>query len=232
MNRKSADRIIVRSNDRMKLVINWFYDNKSWLEREDFRAPLESGVVELQEERLEFTFEGKGDCVEIAIYATPKPNLPAMLVFDYHPETQSITNRRVAPHMPKSNQEALNLVLLYDRTDQKEALKYHALMQFMTHYREIVEVEEQKVRQSVSVKHQKHSKNRRPQPLIRRAYVIREFDSATLVRPAGMKRPYTKPEHEVTVRGYLRRYKSGKTVWAKPCVKYKGKTAQPKEYEL
>ena len=59
MNRKSADRIIVRSNDRMKLVIDWFYDNKSWLEREDFRAPLESGVVELQEERLEFTFEDK-----------------------------------------------------------------------------------------------------------------------------------------------------------------------------
>ena len=232
MNRKSADRVIVRSNDRMKLVIDWFYDNKSWLEREDFRAPLESGVVELQEEQLEFTFEDKNDCVEIAIYATLKPNLPAMLVFDYHPETQSITNRRVAPYMPKSNREALNLVLLYDRTDQKEALKYHALMQFMTHYREIVEIEEQKVGQSVSVKRKKHGKSRRPQPLIRRVYVIRKFDSAALARPAGVKRPYTKPEHEVTVRGYLRRYKSGKTVWVKPCVKYKDRTAQPKEYEL
>ena len=60
------------------MVIDWFYDNKSWLEREDFRASLESGVVELQEERLEFTFEGKGDCVEIAI-TTFEPFDPELL---------------------------------------------------------------------------------------------------------------------------------------------------------
>lgn len=37
---------------------------------------------------------------------------------------------------------------------------------------------------------------------------------------------------EVNVRGHLRRYKSGKVVWVKPSVKYKGKTAHHKEYEL
>lgn len=232
MNRKAADRIIVRSNDRMKLVIDWFYENKSWLDRQEFLAPLESGVVELQEEMLEFTFENKGGCVEIAIYPTLKPSVPATIVFDYDPRTRSITNRRIAPDVPGVNREAMNLVLLYDRTDQKEALKYHALMQFMTYYREVVEVEERKTTQPVGAKRRKRGGCRRPQPLIRRAYIIGEFDRATLARPDGVKRAYTKPEHEVTVRGYLRRYKSGKTVWVKPCVKYKGKTAQPKEYEL
>lgn len=44
MNRKSADRIIVKSNDRMKLVIDWYMDNRNWIDREDFKAPMESGI--------------------------------------------------------------------------------------------------------------------------------------------------------------------------------------------
>ena len=59
MNRNTADRIIVKSNARMKLVIDWYYENKHWLDREGFLAPMESGVVELQEEQIEFTFESK-----------------------------------------------------------------------------------------------------------------------------------------------------------------------------
>lgn len=232
MNRKAADRIIVRSNDRMKLVIDWFYENKSWLDRQEFLAPLESGVVELQEEMLEFTFENKDGGVEIAVFSLEKPFLPAVLTFQYDPKTQGISERRFADHLTEERKGMLAIVLGFDRTDQKEALKYHALMQFMTYYREVVEVEERKTTQPVSAKRRKRGGCRRPQPLIRRAYIIGEFDRATLARPDGVKRAYTKPEHEVTVRGYLRRYKSGKTVWVKPCVKYKGKTAQPKEYEL
>lgn len=232
MNRKSADRIIVRSNARMKLVIDWYYENKSWLDREEFRAPMETGVVELQEEMLEFTFENKNGGVEIAVFPLEKPFLPAVLTFQYDPKTQEISKRRFADHLTDERKGMLAIVLGFDRTDWKEALKYHALMQFMTYYHEIVEVGERKVNSSVSVKRQKRSKSRRPQPLIKRTYIIRDFDAATLARPDGIKRPYTKPEHEVNVRGYLRRYKSGKTVWVKPCVKYKGKTTQHKEYEL
>lgn len=47
MNRKTADRIIVKSNARMKMVLDWYYENKHWLDREQFLAPMESGVVEL-----------------------------------------------------------------------------------------------------------------------------------------------------------------------------------------
>lgn len=65
MNRKTADRIIVKSNARMKMVLDWYYENKHWLDREPFLAPMESGVVELCEEQIEFTFENtrrSGDC--------------------------------------------------------------------------------------------------------------------------------------------------------------------------
>nr|DAW87898.1 MAG TPA: hypothetical protein [Bacteriophage sp.]DAW87902.1 MAG TPA: hypothetical protein [Bacteriophage sp.] len=30
----------------------------------------------------------------------------------------------------------------------------------------------------------------------------------------------------------MRHYKSGKTVWVRPSVRYKGKAGRPKEYEL
>ena len=56
MNRQTTDRIIVRSNERMELVINWYLENKEWLDKENFLAPMTSGVVELCEEQLEFTF--------------------------------------------------------------------------------------------------------------------------------------------------------------------------------
>ena len=83
MNRKTADRIIVKSNARMKMVLDWYYENKHWLDREPFLAPMESGVVELCEEQIEFTFENTRGVVEIAIYPTVQPNIPASIVFDY-----------------------------------------------------------------------------------------------------------------------------------------------------
>lgn len=77
MNRNTADRIIVTSNARMERVLDWYFDNFKWLDREKFLAPMESGVVELCEEQIEFTFESKGSWVEMAVYITVKPNLPA-----------------------------------------------------------------------------------------------------------------------------------------------------------
>lgn len=231
MNRKTADRIIVKSNARMKMVLDWYYENKHWLDREPFLAPMESGVVELCEEQIEFTFENTRGVVEIAIYPTVQPNIPASIVFDYLPEQMDIANRRVAPELPEPKRLALDLVLRYDKTPEKEALKYHALMLFMAYYREEVKVE-----QRIERRPAKHKKKRRTaqvrQPLIRRIYTVTDFDSTALVKPEQAKRGYTKPDHEVNVRGHLRRYKSGKVVWVKPSVKYKGKTAHHKEYEL
>ena len=61
---------------------------------------------------------------------------------------------------------------------------------------------------------------------------MEEFDRASLPKPEQAKRGYTKPDHEVSVRGHLRRYKSGKVVWIQPSVRYKGRAAHHKEYEL
>lgn len=208
MNRNTADRIIVTSNARMERVLDWYFDNFKWLDREKFLAPMESGVVELCEEQIEFTFESKGSWVEMAVYITVKPNLP-----------------------PVVDQELLSVLLSMDDTCRKEARKYHALMLFMAYYREEVKVEQRVERRPAKHKKKKRTAQVR-QPLIRRIYTVTDFDSTALVKPEQAKRGYTKPDHEVNVRGHLRRYKSGKVVWVKPSVKYKGKTAHHKEYEL
>ncbi len=231
VNRKTADRIIVKSNARMKMVLDWYYENKHWLDREPFLAPMESGVVELCEEQIEFTFENTRGVVEIAIYPTVQPNIPASIIFDYIPEQMDIANRRVAPELVEPKRLALDLVLRYDKTPEKEARKYHALMLFMAYYREEVKVEQRIERRPAKHKKKKRTAQVR-QPLIRRIYTVTDFDSTALVKPEQAKRGYTKPDHEVNVRGHLRRYKSGKVVWVKPSVKYKGKTAHHKEYEL
>ena len=160
MNRKTADRIIVKSNARMKMVLDWYYENKHWLDREPFLAPMESGVVELCEEQIEFTFENVRGVVEIAIYPTVQPDIPASIVFDYLPEQMDIANRRVAPELVEPKRLALDLVLRYDKTPEKEALKYHALMLFMTYYREVVEVEQRVEHRPAKTKKKGRSLNR------------------------------------------------------------------------
>lgn len=233
MNRKTADRIIVRSNARMKLVLDWYFENFNWLDRERFLAPMDAGVVELCEEQVEFTFESKGGLVEIVVYVTTRPNLPPIVAFDYDPATTEIRNRRVAPVGSQTtvDLELLNVLVMSDNMCRKEAQKYHALMLFMAYYQEVVKVEQRA--ESRPAKHRKKkSGGRRPQPLIRRIYTLDEFDAAVLPKPEQAKRKYTKPEHEVNVRGHLRRYKSGKVVWVQPSVRYKGRIARHKEYEL
>ena len=61
MDKQSADRIIVKSNARMEIVLDRFSKNREWLKQQEFHAPLEAGDDELQEELIEFTFERKGN---------------------------------------------------------------------------------------------------------------------------------------------------------------------------
>ena len=208
VDRKQADRIIVKSNGRMKY-----------------------GVIELQEELLDIAFEVMDeDKVEITIFPTIKPNLPASVILDYNPHTGIATNYRFAPGLPKVKQDLMRIIILADRTDMKEVIKYHALMLFMVHYQEIVTVSETRPRTKHEAKKIRKDRSK-PLPLIRKTYVLADADKKILRKP-GDKRAYTKPDHEVNVRGYQRRYKSGKTVWVKPSVRYKGKGTKRKEYEL
>ncbi len=97
MNEQQADRIIVKSNARMQMVLDWYFENKSWLDKAEFHAPLESGIIELREEQIKVTFENKGNVVELSIVPMLKPNLPPIVIFDYDPQTWMASNYRFAP---------------------------------------------------------------------------------------------------------------------------------------
>lgn len=235
VDRDIADRIIITSNEKMGRVIIWYLQNKSWLQDIPFHAPLEMGVVDLREERVEFTFEDKGDLVEIAIYAMEKPNLPPVVVYDYDPAKGETLNVRVAPHLPMETRRVMTQLLSLDNSHLKEALKYHALMCFMTHYKEKVSVNEMGKRTKKKAKQLRRNPER-PLSLIRKEYVIENvevYEADLVAEKSEEKRSYTKPDHEVSVRGFLRHYKSGKDVWIHPHNRYKGKEAKKaKKYEL
>lgn len=149
---------------------------------------------------------------------------------DYDPVTTQTSNFRFASHLPPERKMLLMQVMAMDNTHLKEALKYHALMCFMTHYREMVKIEDKGRRTKRQAKALRKDVTK-PLPLIRKQYVIEEVDSKVLRLP-DQKRTYTKPEHEVSVRGYMRHYKSGKSVWIEPFTKYRGKGKNRKDYEL
>ena len=195
MDKQSADRIIVKSNARMKIVLDWFSKNREWMKQQEFHAPLDAGVVELQEELIEFTFENKGDLVELAVYPAEKPNLPAVVTYDYDPTTMQTSNFRFASHLPPERKTLLMQVMAMDNTHLKEALKYHALMCFMTYYRETVKIEDKGRRTKRQAKALRKDVTK-PLPLIRKQYVIEEVDSKVLRLP-DQKRTYTKPEHAI-----------------------------------
>ena len=233
LNGKTADRIIVKSNERMEMVLGWYFDNSEWLDREPFPFSMEKGIVELKEENVEFTFEKKANIVEIVVYATLEPRTAAVVSFDYDPNTDKIANRKVDPSgvLTGVKLAELSLLVSMDNMCWKEAQKYRALMLFMSHYREYVSAEKRVSKRPPKQK-KKGRAAKRPQPLVSRVYLLTDFQAEDLHGPEMMKRHYTKPDHEVSVRGYYRHYKSGKTVWVRPSVRYKGKSQKPKEYEL
>lgn len=230
MDRRTADRIIVRSNDRMKMVLNWYYENRDYLDQQEYQTPLDSGVIELQEERIEFSFERKGSVVEISMYSIERPDLPAMIVFDYDPCKGETGFVKVGSRLSEERKRFLYMIIAQDKTNLKIALKYHVLMLFMTYYIETVTVVEKGRRSKREAKELRKNVSK-PLPLIRKQYVIENVEKEKL-KLSGEKRSYKKPDHEVNVRGHLRHYKSGKTIWVKPSVRYKGKNKKKKEYEL
>lgn len=228
MNKDSLDRIVVETNAKMERVILWYQENKKWLDQEEFHAPMESGCVVLQEEQIEFTFESKSDTVvEIMVYANGY-DTPAF-TFDYNPFTHAYGNHRFPGHLSSERKKWMEQLINFDRMDYKESLKYHALMQFAAHYEEIVVVKDlRRTSQTKKASKRLGKSARRPKPLVRKTYVVMDFEDSQLG-----KRHYTKPVHEVSVKGFYRTTKSGKRVWVRPFTKYKDKgDRQVKEYTV
>lgn len=232
MNRDECDRIIVESNAKMQKVLDWYFANKEWLDKEEFRAPIESGCIVLQEEGIDVTFEDKGGgVVEMAVYAT-KIREP-VLTFDYRPAGQKIGNYRFPTTLKPERRALLQMTLQIDRTDWKESIKYHALMLFAAYYQDIVVVDEKKNR--LRTRHEAKKLRRKtgqPLQLVKKTYVLTDFEVKEL-RKHGEKRAYTIPDHEVAVRGYYRTSKTGKRVWVRPFSRYKDKgNKRNKDYKI
>lgn len=231
MRKEDCDRIIVETNDKMGKIIQWYQDNQEWIDKEEFLAPMENGCIVLKEEELEVTFESNGDVVELAVY--PKGGSIPALTWDYNPETKRYSNYRYPAHLSEKKRMMMQMALIHDRTDFKESIKYHALMMFAAHYDEIVVIDEKQ-----SVRRTKHEakmlrKNpNQPLSLVKKTYVVNEF-SEDVLRRYGEKRSYTKPDHEVRVRGFWRRSKNGKKSLVKPFSRYKDKGGgSHKEYKV
>lgn len=232
MKKDDYDRIIVETNDKMSQIIDWWQKNRKWLGEEEFHAPMESGLIVMQEEGIDIGFESRADgLVTISVY--PAHIEEAAMQFELNPVTTEVTGHRFPAKLRHQKEKLLKIVFEADHTDVKESVKYIALMQFAAHYEEIVQADErQDVRRSRHDAKKLRKNPKQPLKLVKRTYVIKEFDIADLHK-FGEKRAYTKPDHEVSVRGFYRTTKTGKRVWVKPFSRYKEKGGRkPKEYKV
>lgn len=231
MNKENLDRIVVSSNEKMGKIIMWYLDNQSWIDKMEFHPPMDTGLIILEEEGIEVTFESKPPVVELAVYPN-FGNIPAM-TYDYDPRTKKYSNYRFPAHLSKERLQILRAVSKVDRTDYKEAIKYHSLMMFAAHYEKIIEVDESQTKRRT--KHEAKKLRKRadqPIPLFRKTYVVKEIDEKELMQ-YGEKHHYTKPDKEVQVRGFFRTSKTGKVSWVRPFSRYKEKGNRiSKEYRV
>jgi len=232
VNKKDCDRIVVESNAKMEKVIQWYLANQNWLDAEEFRAPLEYGCIELREEGLEVVFQSISDTtVQIEVYTLGLP-IPTFS-FEYYPDDRKSGNIEYPPHLSELNRQNLEFLLRIDNTVFKESIKYHSLMMFAAYYEEIVVADESKTKQRNKREIRRLKRNTRgPVSLARRVYVVSDFAESDLRRLPGQKRSYTKPTHEVGVKGHFRTLRSGKKVWVKPCTKYKDKGDSHRVYKI
>lgn len=190
---------------------------------EEFRIPIPSALVELPEEDIKFYYEQEGVFVRLHLY------MGGVYVcnYRYDPKTQEIENIVFPAGLSKEKRKVARMVLAADRTPYKEALKFHSLMCFATHYRNCIETTEQKEKR-ISHKHRKIlRRSGGATPLI----TTYRIDSRPV--PAdGTKRHYTKPTEQVSVRGFYRTTKTGKRVWVRPFTKYNGNSGNNKTYKV
>ena len=219
----NCNKIIVDTIGKTEKIIEGYQQNKDWLDAEEFRIPIPSALVELPEEDIKFYYEQEGVFVRLHLY------MGGVYVcnYRYDPKTQEIENIVFPAGLSKEKRKVARMVLAADRTPYKEALKFHSLMCFATHYRNCIETTDQKEKR-ISHKHQK---------MLRRSGgatpLITTYHIDSRPNPAdGTKRHYTKPTEQVSVRGFYRTTKTGKRVWVRPFTKYNGNSGNNKTYKV
>lgn len=233
MDKSELDRIIVDKNEKMTKIINWYLANKEQLALDEFHAPMDSGLIVMVEEGLDIGFESRPDGrVDMAVYPSHIA-IPAM-TWIYNPETEAMTDHKFPARLPEHKRKLMAMVAQFDRTDYKESIKYHATMLYAAKYEEVIHVDEkQTVRRSRKEAKKLRKQSRQPLRLVKRTFVVDEIIEPAVTEENAERRNYTKPTHEVQVRGYYRRTKTGKTVWVKPFSKYKDAgNREPKQYRV
>lgn len=220
----NCNKIIVDTIGKTEKIIEWYQQNKDWLDAEEFHIPIPSALVELPEEDIKFYYEQEGVFVRLHLY------MGGVYVcnYRYDPKTQEIENIVFPAGLSKEKRKVARMVLAADRTPYKEALKFHSLMCFATHYRNCIETTEQKEKR-ISHKHRKSlRRSGGTTPLI----TTYRIDNRPIPAHPGAKRQYTKPTEQVSVRGFYRTTKTGKRVWVRPFTKYNGKSGNNKTYKV
>lgn len=242
--KKDLDKIIISSNEKMGKIIEWAKEHEDIIFDEDgiFMLPMKQGLVCLEEEDIDFTFKLMHDgniCITVYMGRYDIPTFMFLVnarmgresVMETDNQDGLIHSMKFFGPQDELKQAAMKFLIAKDMTAHKETIKLFSLMAFMAYYEEIVEVDENQKERRDRRSARALRQNGQPLPLWKKTYVVKDFDEKNLRLP-GEPRRYTKPDHEVGVRGHWRKLKSGKKTWIREHVNYKGKgEKKPKTYK-
>lgn len=215
------DIIIVKTAEDMERITTWVKEfiHVSEPEQIDFRIPFRHGKIHLPFElcSLEFESDEKGGRVFFKLYANAEylknngdcigsfsVSLPTFEVLD---EQYGAVNERILKFVEKN------------KPFEVYTQQWLVLMMLALYYRPEFESNCQS-REAHSAGRKKGKKVKRVKTLYTRTYVITGDITDKLPKPV---KKHTKPDHEFSVRGHFRQYKSGKRVWVNPHVRCKGR---------
>jgi hypothetical protein len=114
----NCNKIIVDTIGKTEKIIEWYQQNKDWLDAEEFRIPIPSALVELPEEDIKFYYEQEGVFVRLHLY------MGGVYVcnYRYDPKTQEIENIVFPAGLSKEKRKVARMVLAADRTPEGECV--------------------------------------------------------------------------------------------------------------
>lgn len=152
-----------------------------------------------------------------------------MYTFTYFLKSEELKNGRLVPDVPKEKRRMMEMTLTFDNTVGKCLLKWKCLMLFAMHFRRYVKADNRNNKSSK--KSSDRAVNGKEQiKKLGTTYYIKEVPDMR-----DGKRNYTKPDCEVPFRDTYRHLKSGKVVYVKGGVRYKGKgkgESSDKKYKI
>jgi len=245
INKEELDRIIISSNAQMQKIIDWFQENQDYIVKitnDQMEFPMHDGIICHEEEGIQCEFHDlENGLTEFILYLYHNQLNEYFKCFSFKVDltkTEPVVNYeeefidlKVYAEDPSAKRK-MKMVAFMDNTFGKQIYKMECIMAFMNFYDEIVEVDHSQDKpRTKRVARAMKSKYKSPISLVRKTYIIKDFDEKK-IRIPGQPRKWTAPDREVGVRGHYRHLKSGKVVWVKECVKYKGKSRQkPKTYK-